>query len=126
MAKLSIEHVAREDGRFDPRALQFVFEGLGKTIEKLRQSEEAEHKRHVSGQELAWGLADYARQRWGRLAAMVLEKWGVKTTRDFGEIVYLMIANELMTSQDSDRIEDFDNVYDFKVVFEDRYHVAVS
>lgn len=126
MAKQSIEHVARQDGRFDPRALQFVFEGLGKTIEKLRQNEETEHKRHVSGQELAWGLAELARQRWGRLAAMVLAKWGIHCTRDWGEIVYLMIAHELMTSQDSDRLEDFDNVYDFKVVFEERYHVAIT
>jgi uncharacterized repeat protein (TIGR04138 family) len=125
MAKLSIEQVAREDGRYDVRALKFVFEGLGKTIEKLRQQEDVDHPRHISGQELAWGLADTAKGRWGRLAMMVLERWGIKTTRDLGEIVYLMIQYGWMTSQDNDRLEDFDNVYDFRTVFEQNFQVEI-
>jgi uncharacterized repeat protein (TIGR04138 family) len=125
MAKLSIEQVAREDGRYDVRALKFVFEGLGKTIEKLRQQEDVDHPLHISGQELAWGLADTAKNRWGRLAMMVLERWGITTTRDLGEIVYLMIQYGWMTSQDNDRIEDFDNVYDFCTVFEQNYQVEI-
>jgi uncharacterized repeat protein (TIGR04138 family) len=125
MAKLSIEQVAREDGRYDVRALKFVFEGLGQTIEKLRAKEDADSHRHISGQELAWGLADLAKNRWGRLAAMVLGRWGIKKTRDWGEIVYLMIQYEWMTSQDNDRLEDFDNVYDFHTVFEQNYQVEI-
>lgn len=126
MAKASIEQVAKEDGRFDPRALKFVFEGLGHTIEKLREEEDIEHPRHVTGAELAWGLAEQAKKRWGRLAVMVLSHWGIKTTRDWGEIVYLMIRNEWMTSQDTDRIEDFDQVYDFPQVFEKNYHIEIK
>jgi uncharacterized repeat protein (TIGR04138 family) len=63
MGKQSIEHVAREDGRFDPRALKFVMEGLGQTIAKLCDEEGVEHPRHVSGQELSWGLAEAAKKR---------------------------------------------------------------
>lgn len=125
MAKLNIEQVAREDGRYDARALKFVFEGLGQTIEKLRAKEDPDSRRHISGQELAWGLADLAKNRWGRLAAMVLERWGIRTTRDWGEIVYLMIQYEWMTSQENDRLEDFDNVYDFHNVFERDYQVEI-
>lgn len=126
MAKLSIEQVARDDGRYDPRAVKFVFEGLGHTIEKLRLDEDADQPRHVSGQELAWGLADLARKRWGRLAAMVLNHWGVRRTRDWGDIVYLMIEHEWMSSQENDRIEDFDEVYDFLSVFEKNYVIDIK
>lgn len=124
--KKSIEEVARQDGRYDPRALKFVFDGLAETIEKIRREEgEEEHPRHISGQELALGLADLARQRWGRLAGMVLNQWGLYTTRDFGEIVYLMIEHDWMTRQETDTIDDFNNVFDFKTVFEDQYRFDI-
>jgi uncharacterized repeat protein (TIGR04138 family) len=116
--KETLEQIARDDGRYDARALKFVYEGLATTIEKLRQNEDADHPRHITGQELAWGLAEVAMQRWGRLAAMVLAQWGLRTTRDFGEIVYLMISREWMTSQDTDTIDDFNDVFDFSTVFE--------
>ena len=116
--KDTLEQIARDDGRYDARALKFVYEGLAVTIEKLRQNEDADHPRHITGQELAWGLAEAAMQRWGRLAALVLAQWGVRTTRDFGEIVYLMITREWMTSQDTDTIDDFNDVFDFGTVFE--------
>ena len=124
--KKTIEEIAKEDGRYDPRALKFVFEGLATTIDKIREAEGPESSgRHISGQELSWGLADVAKDRWGRLSAMVLNQWGVHTTRDLGEIVYLMIDYEWMTSQESDTIEDFDDVFDFIEVFEKQYVIEI-
>lgn len=124
--KKTIEEIAQEDGRYDARALKFVFEGLATTIDKLRRQEEPEAvPRHISGQELAWGLGELARDRWGRLAAMTLRYWGIRTTRDFGEIVYLMIDYGWMTSQETDVIEDFDDVYDFTQFFEKQYVIEI-
>lgn len=124
--KKTLEEIARDDGRYDARALKFVFEGLAATIDKLRQQEDPEAApRHITGQELAWGLAEAAQKRWGRLAAMVLGYWGVYTTRDFGEIVYLMIDSGWMTSQETDTIEDFDDVFDFAEVFEKHYRIEI-
>ena len=124
--KKTIEEIARDDGRYDARALKFVFEGLAVTVERIsQQPESGDVPRHISGQELAWGLAEVAQQRWGRLAAMVLATWNVHTTRDFGEIVYLMINHGWMTSQETDTIEDFDDVFDFTEVFEEKYTIEV-
>lgn len=123
--KETLEIIAKDDGRYDARALKFVYEGLASTIEKHRKNEDAEHPRHITGQELAWGLGDLAMQRWGRLSAMVLGQWGLHGTRDFGEIVYLMIAHGWMTSQDTDRIEDFEDVFDFGTVFERDYAIEI-
>ena len=114
----SIEQIAREDGRYDVKALEFVYEGLGQTIQDIRDNSLSAEERHISGQELADGLGSLAIRRWGKLAKLVLNEWGIKTTRDFGEIVYLMIRNKWMRSQETDRIEDFDSVFDFEDRFE--------
>ncbi|MBN2139263.1 MAG: hypothetical protein JW720_15785 [Sedimentisphaerales bacterium] len=116
MTKKSLESIAREDGRFSPAAIRFVYEGLGFTAKEI-----ADEPRHVTGQTLSKGLAKLAIEKWGRLALLVLNSWGIKTTRDFGEVVYLMIANKWMSAQPSDTIEDFDDAYDFQAVFKDGF-----
>jgi uncharacterized repeat protein (TIGR04138 family) len=134
--KPSIEEIAKQDGRFDPRALKFVFDALGTTVQKFRgrtQTAEEEEEdeggeptpHHISGAQLAQGVAAVAMDRWGRLAKMVLNGWGVKTTRDLGEIVFLMIRHEWMTAQETDRIEDFDNVFEFETIFERDYDFEI-
>jgi uncharacterized repeat protein (TIGR04138 family) len=124
--KKNLDEIAAVDGRFAPAALEFVFEGLGYTAKLLGRTEEVDEKRHVTGSDLAMGLRALASERWGRLAKSVLNKWGVRNTRDFGEIVYLMIEYEWMSSQPSDKIQDFDNLYDFKTAFEDAYQLQVT
>lgn len=117
--KKTIEDIAALDGRYDVRALQFVFEGLGRTVERIRAEYEGSFEpHHISGAQLAEGLGELAMDRWGRLARMVLGRWGITTTRDFGEIVYLMIDHGWMSAQESDRVEDFDEVFDFEQMFE--------
>ena len=48
------------------------------------------------------------------MAKNVLNSWGVHQTGDFGEIVYNLIGLNLMRKTETDRREDFDNVYDFE------------
>ena len=114
--KKNLEQIAAEDGRFSTAAIRFVYEGLGYTAKNIT----AEPK-HVSGQTLCEGLRKLAVEKWGRLALLVLNNWGIKTTRDFGEIVYLMIEHEWMSAQPTDSIDDFDDVYDFRTVFREHF-----
>lgn len=115
--KKNLEQIARADSRYSPQAIKFVYEGLSYTTKK-RIAKEA---RHVSGQTLCEGLRRLAIEKWGRLAMLVLNAWGVKTTRDFGEIVWLMIKHKWMSAQPTDSIEDFNDVYDFRTVFKDQF-----
>jgi uncharacterized repeat protein (TIGR04138 family) len=114
--KESIEKIAEQDGRFNAGAMKFVYEGLGYTVQKIT-SEPA----HVNGQTLCHGLEKLALEKWGRLAMLVLNNWNIKTTRDFGEMVYLMIEHKWMSEQSTDSIDDFNDVYDFKTVFKDQF-----
>jgi uncharacterized repeat protein (TIGR04138 family) len=47
------------------------------------------------------------------MAKCVLNSWGVKSTGDFGEIVFNLIRVGEMRKTDQDRREDFNDVYDF-------------
>ena len=114
--KKNLEQIIQEDSRYSARAIRFVYEGLGFTAKKV-----ASEPKHVSGQTLCEGLKKLAIEKYGRLAQLVLNNWGIKTTRDFGEIVYIMIKYNWMSAQPTDSIDDFNNVYDFQTVFKDQF-----
>ena len=114
--KKGLDEIAREDGRYDPAAFRFVYEGLGYTVKNVTQEAS-----HVSGQTLCEGLRQMALDKYGRLALLVLTNWGLKTTRDLGEIVYILIDHEWMSAQPTDSIDDFNDVYDFQATFKEQF-----
>jgi uncharacterized repeat protein (TIGR04138 family) len=73
--------------------------------------------RHVSGQQLSMGLRDFAVRRYGSLAGAVMRRWGVRSTDDWGVIVYAMIDRGEMRAGERDSIDDFTNVFDFEEAF---------
>lgn len=120
-----LEQIIREDGRYPRGAYEYLFAGLAYTVRKLHGDREGDEPQHVSGAALCEGLRDLACAKWGALAPLVLHSWNLCGTRDFGEMVFLLVEHELMGKQDSDRIEDFDDVYDFKATFE-RYELNID
>jgi uncharacterized repeat protein (TIGR04138 family) len=114
--KKRLDDIAVEDGRFSTSVVKFVYEALSYTIRKKHVEPD-----HVSGQTLCDGIRELAQEKWGRLAKLVFNTGGVKTTHDFGEIVFLMIDHQWMSAQPTDTIEDFDDVYDFQTAFKDEF-----
>ncbi|HNX69371.1 MAG TPA: hypothetical protein PLL75_03325 [Candidatus Omnitrophota bacterium] len=106
-----IEAILEKDAAFKFEAYTFVLAALHDTVTKLKKP------RHISGQELAEGIRKYALQQFGPMAKTVLKYWGVHTTLDFGKIVFALIEVKLLSKQPEDRLEDFDNVYDFDEAF---------
>lgn len=74
-------------------------------------------ERHLTGQQLCEAARRYALQQYGYLARTVLGTWGIRSTRDLGEIVFNMIDIGQMRKTRSDKREDFDGVYDFDEAF---------
>jgi uncharacterized repeat protein (TIGR04138 family) len=102
-------------GRYHERAFLFVLAALEFEQGRLPA------RRHVTGAELSNACRDYAREQYGLLARTVLEHWGVRTTADFGAIVYALIDAGLLSRQDDDRLEDFHDVYAFGEAFDRGY-----
>ena len=47
----------------------------------------------------------------------LLANWGITCTKDVGEIVFHLIEEGIFSKSEDDRIEDFENVYDFHTAF---------
>lgn len=112
--------IRKEDPRFDRLAYTFVRDGLEFAVKELKKRDAARARvsRHVTGRELAEGLRDYALEQYGPLAKTVLNAWGLHETIHFGDIVYNLIEYNIFSKTDSDRREDFADVYGFDEAFE--------
>jgi len=111
----------KEDGRYAIEAYQFLYEALDQAVQMTGRDGQEVEKRHVTGQELLEGMRVHAAELYGPLAAHVWRSWGVTQTRDWGEIVFLLVEKGLMNRQPSDSIDDFDGVFDLEQAFVDSY-----
>jgi|TARA_B110000196_G_scaffold203903_1_gene174716 uncharacterized repeat protein (TIGR04138 family) len=107
---------------YSPAAFAFVQHGLGYTSELFamrttNQFELDEFEQHVSGQQLCMGLRDFAIDRFGLLAPVVLRQWGIHRTEDFGAIVFRMVELELLRTSPQDSTDDFRSVFQFDDAF---------
>ena len=111
------ESLLKKDRRFQPEAYTFVYEALDWTLTNLN-GEPATSGIHVTGKELLEGIRQLALRKFGPLTKTVFWSWGVLNTADWGEIVFNLIEQDLMGKQESDRKEDFVDVYDFSRAFD--------
>ena len=105
-----------QDRPYRVEAYEFVMRALDFTLSNL------DELRHVSGVELLDGIRQFAIEEFGPLAKHVLNHWGVFSTRDFGEIVFDLVAQGVLAKTDEDRIEEFDERFDFRLEFELQYY----
>jgi uncharacterized repeat protein (TIGR04138 family) len=104
--------VLNKDKRYELESYSFVMSSLDFTIKRLKR------KGHVTGQELLEGIKDYALEQFGPMTRSVLEYWGIKTTDDFGEIVFNMIDAGILGKTERDTREEFKDRFDFKTAFD--------
>ncbi|NCD34641.1 MAG: hypothetical protein EOL87_14645 [Spartobacteria bacterium] len=112
----TVYRIVQYDSRYCFDAYQYVAEALEFTVAAMNKPKSG-IGRHVSGAELAEGIRIYTLKKFGPMSNTVLRRWGVHTTRDFGEIVFNMVKERLLNKQNEDRVTDFDDVYDFYDAF---------
>ena len=122
----------KRDRRYRLEAYQFVREGLdyaqrvlGMGGSRLSRRADKPTVSHLTGQELCEALRQFALDQFGYMAKWVLNSWGIYATSDFGELVYNMIAVNLMRKSKTDRREDFDGVYDFDEAFVEGFRIRL-
>jgi uncharacterized repeat protein (TIGR04138 family) len=111
-----VEMILAKDSRYARDVYSFVRESLDHT-QKLVSKENRGPIRHITGQELLEGIRQFALNQFGPMAVTVLEEWGVRNSRDFGEIVFSMVEIELLAKTENDNRDDFNNGYDFTDAF---------
>ena len=141
-----IIQLLKHDRRYKIDAYAFVFEALnyahthlGMGAERAAEAEEEEveeegeleedspkeAERHLTGQQLCEAIRQYALEQYGYMAQCVLNSWGVKSTGDFGEIVFNLIGIGQMRKTPDDRREDFDDVFDFETGLRQSFKITL-
>lgn len=111
----AIARICAQNPRYAPEAFLFVNHGLQHTLKQVQEKEKK--SRQITGRELAEGLRVCSLEQFGAMSKTVLKYWGVQTTRDFGEIVFALLQAGVLGKTNEDKIEDFDQVYDFETAF---------
>lgn len=106
-----VEEIITKDPRYKVDAYEFLLQALSFTQQKLKR------KGHVTGRELLEGIREFGLEQYGPMTKTVFNHWGIKTTKDFGEIVFNMVENGLLGKTEQDSRDDFKDVYDFAQAF---------
>ena len=110
-----MDRIRLREQRFDERAYLFVLAAL--EFEQQRMEE----RRHISGRELALACRDLALERYGVMAGLVLEHWGMRSSGDIGDVVFTLVDLGLLMSQPTDSRDEFHDVFDFGQAFGREY-----
>ncbi|UCG75969.1 MAG: hypothetical protein JSV95_01180 [Gemmatimonadota bacterium] len=107
--------LALRNPRYAEAAFLFLLEALHHRMQQL------ERPRHLSGAELAEAVRDLALDRFGPLARTVLHHWGIHSTSDMGNVVFLLVESGILIKQPTDTPEDFEDLFSFEEAFEMGY-----
>ncbi len=110
-----MDQIRLHEPRFSEHAYLFVLSALEYCQTRLTE------RRHIAGSELARACRDLALERYGVLAGMVLQHWGVRKTSDIGDMVFTLVDLGLLISQPNDTRDEFADVYSFDQAFEREY-----
>ena len=107
----SVVSIMKRDRRFDAHAYFFLKDALDFTLKRIAEGNGGQ-ARHVSGPELLEGFRDYALEQFGPMASTLMHEWGVRKCQDVGDMVFLLIEEQVFGKQESDRREDFSGNFD--------------
>ncbi len=109
----SVVSILKRDRRFDPHAYFFLKDALDFTLKRIAESNNGQ-ARHVTGPELLAGFRDCALEQFGPMASTLMNEWSIRKCQDVGDMVFHLIEEQVFGKQDSDKKEDFSEVFDFE------------
>lgn len=113
-----IRTIRKDDPRYARGAYYFLRQALDFSLKEMHKKGKLDQSNHLSGQQLLEGIRLYALDQYGPMARSVLEYWGITRSRDFGNIVFNLVACRVLGKTDQDSPSDFDEGYDFKAAFD--------
>ena len=107
----AVNELSARRGTFRADAYLFVLEALEQAMADM------ETPTHISGEHLLDTIRDIGQERYGVMAADVFRSWGVRSTLDFGRIVFHLVDEGLLRKRESDTLGDFIDKFDFEEAF---------
>lgn len=113
-----VRAIRKDDPRYARGAYYFLRQALDYSMKTLHEDGQLEQGHHLSGQQLLEGIRVYAIEQYGPMARSVLESWGVLACRDFGNIVFNLVACRVLGKTENDSPDDFNDGYEFGAAFD--------
>ncbi len=110
-----VEDIHTRDSRYNEGVYEFVMQALSYTQKKFKKT------KHVTSEELLLGIKELLLTNFGPMTLTVLKHWGIESTDDFGNVVYNLVEDKILSRSDEDDFEKFKDAYDFKKVFKEEY-----
>lgn len=107
----TVESLAGRKGIFRADAYFFVLQAL-----KTAMASE-EGPRNLSGDDILDQVRKLGQDRYGPMTGDVFNSWGVRSTLDFGRIVFHLVEADLLRKRDNDSLADFLEKFDFQDAF---------
>lgn len=116
----AIRQLCLKDKRYMPQAYQLVRLSLDlaqKNVHGEIKKSKVQPNRHVTGPQLLEGFRQHVLETYGPMSYTLLHSWGIKKSVDVGHIVFNIIGTGMFGRSEEDRLEDFENLFDFKDAF---------
>lgn len=97
----------------DRRVVPFVHAALDMAVSRLPK------RGHVSGQAVALAFREVLWSAFGITSRIVMEDFGLHSTRDIGQVVLEMVDVGIMSATEDDTIDDFNDVYPWESLDQD-------
>lgn len=114
----AVEILVERYPQYAEEAYEFMRAGLDAAADKFCKEDKSPH---LSARELYLGACAYALDEYGPMAAKVLEFWGLKSSRDFGNVVYNLIEVGVFGKQKGDTQEEFETLPDLQSILSSPY-----
>ncbi|KIE58900.1 hypothetical protein A946_05720 [Methylacidiphilum kamchatkense Kam1] len=111
-----VEEIVEKDSRYLKESYYFVREGLEHTLKTIGKQKHQKIEQ-LSGKQILEGLKDYALKEFGPMSKLVLNEWGVKSCKDFGQMIKNMDLYGLLGKTEMADLKDFQKGYSFTTAF---------
>jgi uncharacterized repeat protein (TIGR04138 family) len=129
--------VAAKDPRYAYEAYEFIFKAMDHAQAKLGHNRSGDQRRsgdaddeaaapHLKSRELLEGIRSLALLEFGLMARTVFQMWGVRSTLDFGQIIFNLVEADLITKTDDETPADFRDVFDFDEALVQGYTIPLD
>ena len=113
----AVKKIRLTETRFSLPAYEFVRRSLDHALQRLGRADQKKPA-HVRGEELLESFRALALQEFGPMAKTVLNDWGISTCTEVGEIVFRLVQHGILGKSETDKIDDFQEIYTFREAFE--------
>ena len=113
----AVKKIRLTETRFSLAAYEFVRRSLDHALQRLGRADQKKPA-HVRGEELLESFRALALRDFGPMAKTVLNDWGISTCTEVGEVVFQLVQHGILGKSETDKIDDFQEIYTFREAFE--------